>query len=151
MKGLKIFFLTGLILISCSIDYEKSDHVIDHEIYEMRVYYTYDGKFNDIISRFENHTTKLFDKHGFNNVGYWTTLRKDSISFADKFIFQNDGKEALVYIVSFKDMKNRDESWDNFINDPEWIRVFEESRKDGPIVKEIEQVFLSPTIFSNLN
>ena len=151
MKGLNIFFLTGLILISCSADYEKSDHEVDHDIYEMRVYYTYDGKFNDIISRFENHTTKLFDKHGFNNVGYWTTVKKDSISFADKFIFQNDGKEALVYIVSFKDMKKRDESWDNFINDPEWIRVFEESRKDGPIVKEIEQVFLSPTIFSNLN
>ena len=151
MKGLKIFFLTGLILISCSLDNEKSYNIVDHDIYEMRVYYTYDGKFNDIISRFENHTTKLFDKHGFNNVGYWTTVKKDSISFADKFIFQNDGKEALVYIVSFKDMKKRDESWDNFINDPEWIRVFEESRKDGPIVKEIEQVFLSPTIFSNLN
>ena len=151
MKGLKIFFLTGLILISCSVDNEKSNNIVDHDIYEMRVYYTYDGKFNDIISRFENHTTKLFDKHGFNNVGYWTTVKKDSISFADKFIFQNDGKEALVYIVSFKDMKKRDESWDNFINDPEWIRVFEESRKDGPIVKEIEQVFLSPTIFSNLN
>jgi len=151
MKGLRIFFLTGLTLISCSVDNEKSDNIVDHDIYEMRVYYTYDGKFNDIISRFENHTTKLFDKHGFNNVGYWTTVKKDSISFADKFIFQNDGKEALVYIVSFKDMKKRDESWDNFINDPEWIRVFEESRKDGPIVKEIEQVFLSPTIFSNLN
>ena len=151
MKGLKIFFLTGLILISCSVDNEKSDNIVDHDIYEMRVYYTYDGKFNDIISRFENHTIKLFEKHGFNNVGYWTTLMKDSLSFADKFIFQNDGKEALVYIVSFKDMKKRDESWDNFINDPEWIRVFEESRKDGPIVKEIEQVFLSPTIFSNLN
>ena len=151
MKGLNIFFLTGLILISCNVDHEKSDHEVDHDIYEMRVYYTYDGKFNDIISRFENHTTKLFDKHGFNNVGYWTTVKKDSISFADKFIFQNDGKEALVYIVSFKDMKKRDESWDNFINDPEWIRVFEESRKDGPIVKKIEQVFLSPTIFSNLN
>ena len=149
MKGLNIFFLTGLILISCNVDHEKSDHEVDHDIYEMRVYYTYDGKFNDIISRFENHTTKLFDKHGFNNVGYWTTVKKDSISFADKFIFQNDGKEALVYIVSFKDMKKRDESWDNFINDPEWIRVFEESRKDGPIVKEIEQVLLSPTIISN--
>ena len=151
MKGLRIFFLTGLILISCSVDNEKSDNIVDHDIYEMRVYYTYDGKFNDIISRFENHTTKLFDKHGFNNVGYWTTLKKDSTSFADKFIFQNNGKEALVYIVSFKDMETRDKSWDNFINDPEWIRVFEESIIDGPIVREIEQVFLSPTIFSNLN
>jgi hypothetical protein len=101
--------------------------------------------------RFENHTTKLFEKHGFNNVGYWTTLKKDSLSFADKFIFQNNGKDALVYIVSFKDMDTRNESWKSFINDPEWISVFEESRKDGPIVREIEQVFLSPTIFSNLN
>ena len=48
-------------------------------------------------------------------------------------------------------MESRDKSWDNFINDPEWIRVYEESIIDGPIVREIEQVFLSPTIFSNLN
>ena len=151
MKSIKLFFLIGFILISCNGDIEKSFDTIDHDIYEMRVYYTYDGKFNDIISRFENHTTKLFDKHGFNNVGYWTTLKKDSTSFADKFIFQNNGKEALVYIVSFKDMESRDKSWDNFINDPEWIRVYEESIIDGPIVRKIEQVFLSPTIFSNLN
>ena len=151
MKSIKLFFLIGFILISCNGDIKKSFDTIDHDIYEMRVYYTYDGKFNDIITRFENHTTKLFDKHGFNNVGYWTTLKKDSTSFADKFIFQNNGKEALVYIVSFKDMESRDKSWDNFINDPEWIRVYEESIIDGPIVREIEQVFLSPTIFSNLN
>ena len=138
-------------VISCSENDQKHVKDIDHDIYEMRVYYTYDGKFDDIISRFENHTTKLFDKHGFNNVGYWTTLKKDSLSFADKFIFQNDGKDALVYIVSFKDMDTRNQSWESFINDPEWISVFEESRKNGPIVREIEQVFLSPTIFSNLN
>ena len=151
MKRIILLFSIVFILISCTENIQKSANTIDHDVYEMRVYYTYDGKFNDIISRFENHTTKLFDKHGFNNVGYWTTLKKDSISFADKFIFQNDGKEALVYIVSFKDMDARNESWDKFINDPEWISVFEESRKNGPIVREIEQVFLSPTIFSNLN
>lgn len=151
MKRIILLFLIGLIIISCSENDQKSVKDIDHVVYEMRVYYTYEGKFDDIISRFENHTTKLFDKHGFNNVGYWTTLKKDSLSYADKFIFQNDGKEALVYIVSFKDMDTRDESWDSFINDPEWISVFEESRKNGPIVREIEQVFLSPTIFSNLN
>ena len=151
MKRIILLFSIVFILISCNENIQKSANTIDHDVYEMRVYYTYDGKFNDIISRFENHTTKLFDKHGFNNVGYWTTLKKDSISFADKFIFQNDGKEALVYIVSFKDMDARNESWDKFINDPEWISVFEESRKNGPIVREIEQVFLSPTIFSNLN
>ena len=96
-------------VISCSENDQKSVGDIDHDVYEMRVYYTYDGKFDDIITRFENHTTKLFEKHGFNNVGYWTTLKKDSLSFADKFIFQNNGKDALVYIVSFKDMDTRNE------------------------------------------
>ena len=80
MKSIKLFFLMWFILISCNGNNEKSLNKIDHDIYEMRVYYTYDGKFNDIISRFENHTTKLFEKHGFNNVGYWTTLKKDSTS-----------------------------------------------------------------------
>ena len=75
----------------------KSINTIDHEIYEMRVYYTYDGKFNDIISRFENYTTKLFEKHGFNNVGYWTTSRKIHYHL---LINSNNGKEALVYTVS---------------------------------------------------
>ena len=72
------------------------------------------------------------------------------MSFADKFILQNDGNKALLYIVSFKDMDTRNNSWDNFINDPEWIKAFDESRVNGPIVREIEQVFLSPTVFSNL-
>ena len=47
-------------------------------------------------------------------------------------------------------MDSRNESWENFVNDPEWIRVYEESRVAGPIVEEIEQIFLNPTVFSNL-
>ena len=151
MKRIGLLITIGIMFISCSENTNKTAGINDHDVYEMRVYYTYEGRFNDIISRFENHTVQLFEKHGFNNVGYWTTLYRDSISYADKFIFQNDGKEALIYIVSFRDMDTRDESWNNFINDPEWIKVFEESTQEGPIVKEIEQVFLSPTIFSNLN
>ena len=136
--------------ISCSESIEVSPQKPSQGVYEMRVYYTHDGKFKDIITRFENHTTKLFEKHGFTNVGYWTTKKVDSVSFADKFIISNKSDSALVYIVSFKDMISRNESWKNFIKDPEWNNVFKESRLNGPIVKEIEQVFLSPTIFSNL-
>lgn len=47
-------------------------------------------------------------------------------------------------------MEFRDEAWSNFINDPEWKKVVNESTINGPIVKKIEQVFLNPTVFSNL-
>ena len=149
MKKILLSLLV-LILFSCFNNTLIENELNPHEIYEMRIYYTHDGKLDDILSRFKNHTVHLFEKHGFTNVGYWTTAKRDSVSFADKFILQNNGKSALVYIVSFENMEARNKSWDNFINDPEWIKVFEESRIDGPIVKEIEQVFLNPTEFSKL-
>ena len=140
---MKKIILTVLILTSlcCNETIPVEKEINQHEIYEMRVYYTHEGKFDDILSRFENHTVKLFEKHGFTNVGYWSTAKKDSVSFADKFILQNGGNSALVYIVSFKNMETRNESWNNFINDPEWTKAYEESRVDGPIVKKIETSF----------
>ena len=74
-----------LCLMSCNEIEKNSINDINHEVYEMRVYHTYNGKFDDILSRFENHTTKLFEKHGIKNVGYWTTFERDSVSFADKY------------------------------------------------------------------
>ncbi len=150
MKKKIISIICLTLSISCSKSIEISPQKPSQGVYEMRVYYTHEGKFKDIISRFENHTTKLFEKHGFTNVGYWTTKKIDSVSFADKFMITNKADSALVYIVSFKDMISRNESWRNFIKDPEWNRVYNTTRNKGPIVKEIEQVFLSPTIFSNL-
>ena len=149
---MKKIILTVLILtsLSCNETIPVEKEINQHEIYEMRVYYTHEGKFDDILSRFKNHTVQLFEKHGFTNVGYWSTAKRESVSFADKFILQNEGKSALVYIVSFENMETRNESWDNFINDPEWTKAYEESRVDGPIVKKIEQVFLNPTTFSKL-
>ena len=47
-------------------------------------------------------------------------------------------------------METRNKAWDSFIEDPEWIKAYDESTKEGPIVREIEQVFLNPTNFSKL-
>ena len=43
-------------------------------VYELRVYHTLEGKLDDLLKRFREHTTKLFDKHGMKNVAYWTPL-----------------------------------------------------------------------------
>ena len=145
--------ILSILFISCiskSIEVD-GDNVLNkkNEVYELRIYYTHEGKFDDIISRFENHTTKLFEKHGFTNVGYWTSQSRENPSYADE-ILNNKDQGALYYIVSFPNMKEREKSWDLFINDPDWKKVYNESRKEGPIVSRIEQVFLNPTTFSNL-
>ena len=41
-------------------------------IYELRIYTAHSGKLPALISRFRDHTTALFEKHGLKNVGYWT-------------------------------------------------------------------------------
>ena len=119
-------------------------------VYELRIYYPHEGKLEGILSRFRNHTTGLFEKHGFTNVGYWVTRPGGEPSFANSMIAGNGGKEALLYIVSFPDMESRNASWEAFVKDPEWIKVYEESRVNGPLVREIEQVYLNPTDFSTL-
>ena len=119
-------------------------------VYELRIYYPHEGKLEGILSRFRNHTTALFEKHGFTNVGYWVTRPGGEPSFADVMLAQNGGKEALLYIVSFPDKETRDASWQSFVKDPDWIKVYEESRVNGPLVREIEQVYLNPTDFSTL-
>ena len=153
---MKIYFrliIISILFSSCISNTKeiKKNNILTqkNEVYELRIYYTHEGKFNDIISRFENHTTKLFEKHGFVNVGYWTSQSREEPSYADE-ILNNKDQGALYYIVSFPNMEERDKSWDLFINDPDWKKVYNESRKDGPIVSRIEQVFLNPTTFSNL-
>src|SRR5258708_13588473 len=40
-------------------------------VYELRVYHTYEGKLDDLLRRFREHTMKLFEKHGMKNIAYW--------------------------------------------------------------------------------
>ena len=145
--------ILSFLFISCISNSKEVDgnNILNkkNEVYELRIYYTHEGKFNDIISRFENHTTKLFEKHGFTNVGYWTSQTRGKPSYADE-ILNNKDQGALYYIVSFPNMEERDKSWGLFINDPDWKKVYNKSIEDGPIVSRIEQVFLNPTSFSKL-
>ena len=43
-------------------------------VYELRVYHTYEGKLDELLRRFREHTMRLFEKHGIRNVAYWTPI-----------------------------------------------------------------------------
>lgn len=44
-------------------------------IYEMRIYTTIPGRLPNLLARFENHTLKLWEKHGIKQVGFWYVLQ----------------------------------------------------------------------------
>ncbi len=121
---------------------ERGKAAAANRVYELRTYYTNDGKLPDLLARFRNHTTKLFEKHGMKNV--WYGVPQDAATKVDS----PDKSNTLIYLLSFESREAAKKSWDGFRNDPVWKQVAAESEKNGKIVKRVESVYLDPTDFS---
>ncbi len=98
-------------------------------LYELRIYHCNEGKLPDLLARFRNHTTSLFEKHGMINIGYWTPTK--------------DGNTDLYYILGYPDKTTRDASWKAFLADPEWQTVAKKSEENGKIIKSIDTKFMT--------
>lgn len=105
-------------------------------VFEIRTYTANEGKLDALHARFRNHTTRLFEKHGMTNVGYWTPQ--------DAPLSQN----TLIYILAHPSRDAAKKSWDAFRNDPEWLKARSESEAPGAIVSKVESVFMSATDYS---
>ncbi len=105
-------------------------------VFEMRKYYTLPGRLEALNARFRDHTSALFEKHGMENIGYWTPT---------------EGPEAgkvLVYILAHRSIEAKDASWKAFGSDPAWKKAREASEQDGKIVEKIESTMLKATDYS---
>ena len=105
-------------------------------MFELRTYTCNEGKLPDLLARFRNHTTKLFEKHGMTNVAYWVPQ--------DAPASQN----TLIYVISHASREAAKKNWDDFRNDPEWQKVQKESEANGKIVSKVDSVFMGATDFS---
>ena len=104
-------------------------------IYEMRIYKCFPGRLPALLKRFENDTLKIWEKHGIQQAGFWTTVIGES---------NND----LTYMIRWDSMADREKRWAAFLADPDWIAVRDKSEADGLIIANIVTQFLSPTKFS---
>jgi hypothetical protein len=98
--------------------------------FELRTYTVREGSSIDLLhSRFRDHTTALFKKHGMTVVGYWQPVAKPN---------------TLIYILAYKDAAARDASWAAFNADPEWVKT----RTEMVVNVQVENVFMSATDYS---
>ncbi|HEX7792357.1 MAG TPA: NIPSNAP family protein [Afipia sp.] len=107
------------------------------KIYEMRVYHCLPGRLPDLLKRFENHTLKLWEKHGIRQAGFFTTLIGQS-------------NQELTYFLTWESLAEREQKWTAFQNDPVWISTRAETEKDGQIIENIASQILTPTAFSSV-
>ena len=105
-------------------------------VYELRVYHAGPGKLGDLLSRFREHTMKLFDRHGMKSIAYWTPLDEPERS------------NTLIYILQHPSRETAAANWKSFQDDPEWKSVHDKSEVNGKLVEKVESTFLALTDFS---
>src|ERR1700746_2400376 len=105
-------------------------------VYELRVYHCYEGKLPDLLKRFREHTTTIFEKHGMKNISYWTPMDEPQKS------------NTLIYILAHPSREAAAANWKTFSADPEWQSVQKASEANGKIVEKVDSTFMVQTDFS---
>ena len=103
-------------------------------LHEKRVYEAMPGKLPDLHNRFSNHTMGLFEKHGIENVAYWT----EDVGTSNR----------LVYMVGYPDLGAREKGWSGFQSDPAWQKARAASEENGALVRVSKHSILRLTDYS---
>ena len=72
---------------------------------------------------------------GIRQAGFWTVVI-------------GDGNNDLHYLLAWESLAEREQKWNAFMADPEWIAARADSEKDGPILTNVKSTILTPTAFS---
>ncbi len=130
MSKRPLLLLLGLSLTAVTFAKPKPDS----RLYEVRIYYPTPGKYAEIVDRFRQYTTKLFEKHGMENIGYWTPT--------------DTARKELVYILAYPNREARDASWKAFGSDPDWKAVVAKTEANGKLVAKVDQIFMTASDLS---
>jgi hypothetical protein len=131
------FPLAGVLLAAGLMTHTPSQ-AQSGRVFELRTYTTHPGRLDALQARFRNHTTRIFEKHGMTNIGYWTPQDEPN------------SKNTLIYVIAHKSREDAKKSWDAFRADPEWQKAQKESEADGKIVLKVESVFMNATDYSKI-
>ena len=106
----------------------------DTRCYEMRVYHAAPGKLDDLNKRFRDHTLRLFEKHGIENIGYWVPIE--------------NSENKLIYVLRYPNREAREKSWKEFFADTDWKAAAKASEANGKLVSKVETHFMQATEYS---
>jgi NIPSNAP len=104
-------------------------------IHELRIYHVLPGGMPGLLQQFEKVTIPIWKKHGIEQLGFWTVLTGES-------------NHDLYYVLEWESLAEREQKWNDFQADPDWVAARSEAAKDGPRVASVSNMFLRPTAFS---
>jgi hypothetical protein len=115
----------------------------EDRVFELRTYTATKGNLGNLNDRFKDHTIKLFEKHGMTNIVYWNVLKGEK-----------GDDTTLVYMLAHKSQDAAKKSFDEFRQDPDWVkaRKASEEKGGGSLTEKdgVKSEFLKATDYSPL-
>lgn len=107
------------------------------KVFELRIYETPTWKqLGFLHDRFAGGEIDIFHKSGIHPILYGDTLT-------------GPNQPNMVYLIPFESLAQREQAWQAFRDNPDWVKLRNESiRKGGEIVRNITNMILTPTSFS---
>ena len=103
------------------------------KVYELRTYHTFAGKLPELQARFRDHTHSIFTRLGMKVATYWIPIHEP---------------DTLIYIIEHDSEDDAKQKWQTFIQDPQWVKAYQASIKNGKLVESIDVVFMQKADFS---
>lgn len=111
--------------------------VKEPRIFEWR---TYEGYSEDAVRR----KIKMFNEA---EIGVFKNVKLNAVFFGE--MIAGEQMPCLTYLLTFKDMAERDKNWAAFSADPEWKRI-SPLPEYANTVSRITRIFLEPTAYSQV-
>jgi len=128
--------IVATVLVSAGFAVGRASQTAPSHVYELRTYTAADGKLDNVVARFRDHTVRIFNKHNMKSVGYWLPSEGPLAG------------KTLVYILEHPSREEATKNWAAFRTDPDWVKAKAESEAAGPIVAKTDFVFMTPTDYS---
>ncbi len=106
-------------------------------LYELRKYDVMPGKQPALLDRFGTFTAPKWGEYGIKVVGFWTP--------------QIGGQNNLIYMLAWDSFEQRTERFGAWQASPERAAKWEETERDGPLVRRLANVLMEPTAFSPMD
>jgi hypothetical protein len=114
---------------------------VGDRVFELRTYKATPDHLPNLLSRFRDHTVKLFENNGMTNIMYWTYTDKDQGS-----------DDMLIYFLAHKTKEDGLASFKKFGGSPEWqaVKKASEEKAGGSLTTYVKSEYMMPTDFSPL-
>ena len=107
-------------------------------LYELRRYDVAPMKLPALLDRFGSFTVHKWKDHGFRLIGFWTPMLGEK-------------SNQVTYIWGWESYEERARKSAVWRADPERIKKWAETEKDGPLVKRVYNQLMEPTSYSQLD